>query len=151
MDVTAIFLTMVTIIGLLMVFSLRGKARKSTTTSKRGAGPSLDRRQFVLQWQRIEQLFEQAGTEHTRSAVFEADKLVDQALRQGGYRGETFAERLRSAERSFSHQAVYQGLWDAHKIRNAMAHELGFDLPKHAAGDCLEKFRRGLQELKVLS
>ncbi len=59
-----------------------------------------------------------------RHAVIEADKLVDWILKKESYQGETFADRLRSAEKDIS-KNVYNSIWDGHKIRNCIAHEDG--------------------------
>ena len=60
-----------------------------------------------------------------KQAVFEADKLVDYTLQAMGYQGETFAERLRSAERNIS-PGLYDRIWQGHKVRNQLAHEHNF-------------------------
>jgi len=57
-----------------------------------------------------------------KHAVMEADKVVDYAFRSYGYAGDTFADRLRSAEK-YLDRYVYQSLWEGHKVRNQIAHE----------------------------
>lgn len=90
------------------------------------------------------------GLEQTKAAIFEADKLLDSALRQSGFKGETMGERLKSARQHFGNNAVYQGLWEAHKMRNALAHEVGFDVPKVVGRQHLNQFKAGLQYLRVM-
>ncbi|MFA5157958.1 MAG: hypothetical protein WC451_02090 [Patescibacteria group bacterium] len=57
-----------------------------------------------------------------RHAVMEADKLADWILKKKGYVGETFADRLRSAEKDIPKES-YNNIWQGHKIRNQIAHE----------------------------
>lgn len=59
-----------------------------------------------------------------KHAVIEADKLVDFCLKAKGYAGETFADRLRSAEK-YMDKNSYQAIWYGHKVRNQIAHEDG--------------------------
>ena len=59
-------------------------------------------------------------------------------------------ERLKSAREKFGNNPVYQGLWEAHKMRNALAHELSFDLPKTQAVRHMQQFKAGLQYLRML-
>lgn len=59
-----------------------------------------------------------------RHAVIEADKLVDKIFKMKGYKGDTFAERLRVAEGDIDSK-IYQNIWSGHKIRNQIAHEEG--------------------------
>jgi hypothetical protein len=154
MDFGPLVLALVALIGLGILVMMRGN--KSGMTSKKAAkrssygSASLGKQDFALQWQRIETVMAQPGLESSRSAIVEADKLLDAALRQSGFRGETMGERLKSAREHFGNNVIYQGLWEAHKMRNALAHELGFDLPKSVAEQQLQKFKAGLQYLKVM-
>lgn len=122
----------------------KSRGRASTSVSK------FSNTQFAEHWQRIEGIMAQPGLEQTKAAIFEADKLLDSALRQSGFRGETMGERLKNARQHFGNNAVYQGLWEAHKLRNALAHEVGFDVPKVVGQQHLAQFKAGLQYLKVL-
>lgn len=137
-------------LGLLVWFKTRkrpaGKAGRKAATSR----PALSPRQFQEHWQRIESTMAQPGMENTKAAIMEADKLLDMALKQHGFKGDTMGERLKNAREFFGNKAVYQGLWDAHKMRNALAHEVGFDLPKAVGQSHLIQFKAGLQYLKVL-
>ncbi len=121
------------------------KTRKSGTVS---AG--LSAQQYHQHWSRIEQLMEQQGTESTKAALMEADKLVDTALKQKGFDGQSMGDRLKDARSYFGNNAVYDGLWQAHKMRNALAHELSFDVPKSVARQHLNQFKAALQQLRVM-
>lgn len=141
----------VIVFGLGILWQIKKSSPKKISPIRRGySSAGLGQQDFRHQWQRIESLMQQAGLENSKSAIFEADKLLDAALRQRGFRGDTVGERLKNARDHFGNNVVYQGLWEAHKMRNAMAHELGFDLPKTIAQQQLEKFKAGLQYLKVL-
>lgn len=70
----------------------------------------------------IEGLLSSSSSIELKHAVMEADKLVDYALKALHYSGETFADRLRSAEGQIN-QDAYQSLWYGHKVRNQIAHE----------------------------
>lgn len=56
-------------------------------------------------------------------AVIEADKLVDAVLKKANISGTSMADRLRKTESMVGH-GVYQGMWDAHKLRNSLVHEV---------------------------
>jgi hypothetical protein len=90
------------------------------------------------------------GGNGLRAAVSEADKLMDQALRQQGLPGETMGDRLKAAKGRFSSYDIYDGIWSAHKLRNALAHEVGFDLVPSQAKEALAQFERALKDLGVL-
>jgi hypothetical protein len=70
----------------------------------------------------IERLINSDNDIEVKHAVMEADKLVDHILKLKGYAGESFADRLRAAEK-FIDRNTYESLWYAHKIRNQIAHD----------------------------
>lgn len=88
------------------------------------------------------------GASGLKSSINEADKLLDHVLRQQGFNGNTMGERLKSATPRFSDR---NAVWRAHKLRNALAHEIGFDLVPSQAKEALADFERGLKDLGALS
>lgn len=80
-------------------------------------------------------------------AILQADKLLDKALKESGFRGETMAERMTSASRMFSQR---EAVWTAHKIRNRIAHESNVKINQQWAKKALGSFKRGLKDLGAL-
>ena len=106
-------------------------------------------REFIMQeWQEIQQLVDLNKPSARNQALIRADKLVDHALKVVSS-GETMGERLKNAQDAFSSWDVYDDLWKAHKIRNKMVHEAGFEPPYYTVKDALEKIKRGLRDLGV--
>lgn len=112
----------------------------------RKKGPTVDLQQFRRDWQEIERLG-QGSIHEALSAVIKADSLVDSVL-QKKVSGKTMGERLKIAQNRFS-QAAYQGLWDAHKIRNDIAHSNSTPQPE-AIHRAISQFRKALQEIGIL-
>jgi hypothetical protein len=130
--------------GILLYAMVLGAAKKP---NKQGTGVSyLDRTAVTLRWQAIMTTAE-SGPAGLKSAVSEADKLFDHVMRQQNFRGNTMAERLKQAERRLSDR---QGVWHAHKLRNALAHDVTFDLVPSQAKSALQDFERGLKDLGAL-
>lgn len=77
-----------------------------------------------------------------KNAVIDADKLLDFALGKRGFSG-NLGEKLKKAGPLFSD---LNGVWNAHKLRNRIAHELG-DINKSEAKMALDSFKRGLKDL----
>lgn len=81
-----------------------------------------------------------------RIGLMEADNLLAEALREKGYQGEGVAEMLKNA--SFK---TVQLAWDAHKVRNRIAHEgSNFELTAHEAKRAFTLYESVLRELKVI-
>ncbi|MEN9552211.1 MAG: hypothetical protein RI935_588 [Candidatus Parcubacteria bacterium] len=81
-----------------------------------------------------------------RIGVMEADNLLHEVLREKGYQGETLGEMLKAA--SFR---TIDLAWDAHKIRNRIAHEgLDFQLTEREAKRAFVLYESVFRDLKVI-
>lgn len=78
-------------------------------------------------------------------ALMEADKLFDHAMKDLGYTG-TFVDKFKKAQTLIFNS---QQIWNAHKLRNRIAHEAGFQPQKEQVQFALNSFRRGLMDLGV--
>lgn len=78
-------------------------------------------------------------------AIIEADILLDETLKDRGYAGASLGERLRSIS-----PAQLQSLndaWEAHKVRNQIAHEgADFVLTERLARETIARYRRVFDE-----
>jgi len=109
----------------------------------------VDKQLFRGRWQDIKHLAETQGQSNFAMAIFEADKMFDQALKVLGVPGETMGERLKSASDLMSPD-VYDGVWQAHKLRNTLAHEMNSEALSWDVKDALLAYERGLLEIGVL-
>lgn len=83
-----------------------------------------------------------------RLAVIEADILLEQLLEEHGFRGLTIGEKLKSASRETLRSL--DDAWEAHKVRNEIAHRGGdFILTKKIVNETLAKYRRVFGELQA--
>ncbi len=81
-----------------------------------------------------------------RIGIMEADNLLLETLREKGYRGDGLGEMLKTA--SFK---TIDLAWDAHKIRNRIAHEgSDFELTEREAKRAFVLYESVLRELKVV-
>ncbi len=80
-------------------------------------------------------------------AVIDADKLLDNALKQLRFRGKTMGERLVAAQRSITSN---DDVWYAHKLRNRLVHEANVKLREREVKDALMGIRRALKDLGAL-
>lgn len=99
-------------------------------------------------WQNIEKKFNPVVPESTRIAIVEADACVDDVLRQLGFEGEHFADRLARLEPEGL--STLPALWRAHKVRNDLVHTPGFTLGADDAEAIMNTYKDFLIELGVL-
>lgn len=110
-------------------------------TRRRRAIPLRDRTIILDKWREIEGLM---NKERVKEAIFEADKLLDFVFRKINLRGESFADRLRSAEKLLNN---YQDIWGAHKLRNRFAHELDFQPSTREIQQAINVFDQAIRRL----
>lgn len=75
--------------------------------------------------------------------VLEAEKILDGILTRHGYAG-TFADKLRAVGRLLPNE---QAVWEAHKLRNRVAHEVGLSLQDRQANSAVAAFEKALRSL----
>lgn len=106
-----------------------------------------DQKVVEERWARLEELVRGGKPSQWRQAVIEADKILDYALTQL-CAGTTLGERLQAARPLFLSD-TYQGLWDAHKIRNTLVHDSNYEISILSCREAVEKIKEGLKELGV--
>ncbi len=115
---------------------------------REGALTTLDRQTVREGWLKIEEQASFGKPSNYRSAVIDADKLVDFVLRRMYPADETMGERLKSVKPKFiNHYDIYDGLWFAHKVRNEIVHNVNFELPSVEVRNILDKFKAGLEQI----
>ena len=127
----------------LILWPFTNKAQRS-----RG-GLLLDKAMVQHRWQEIEMLVNQGGPSRLKSAIIEADKLLDYALRGKGYTGENTGERLKVARKSMS-ASGYDAAWQVHKLRNHFVHEINAEVLSWEVRKGINNFRHVLKELEIL-
>jgi hypothetical protein len=81
-------------------------------------------------------------------AIIEADIILDETLKRAGYGGVSLGERLRTI--TPTQLRSLDDAWQAHKVRNQIAHGgADFVLTKRLAEDTIKQYRRVFEELGV--
>ncbi len=77
----------------------------------------------------IVKLQNNGSNESSEQALMKADKLLDFTMKNVGIRGEYMGQRLKNAQNKFN-KPMYNNIWEAHKLRNKIVHEVGISIPK---------------------
>ena len=80
-------------------------------------------------------------------AIINADKLLDQALRERRFRGKTMGERMKVANKTWRNP---DHVWGAHKIRNRLAHETDMSVDYETTLRTLSAFKQALKDLGAI-
>ncbi len=75
--------------------------------------------------------------------ILEAESILDRALRDIGYQG-TFGEKLKKMQKTLPN---IDAVWNAHRLRNRIAHEPGLHISGSEAAAALAVFEKAIGTL----
>lgn len=128
----------VLIIGALLIAAI--------SLSKKGA-IQLDVDKYRSKWLSIENQFKRDEESSYHLCVLNADKLLDQAMRERGIKGETMGERMKTLQTTWSNA---NAIWTAHKLRNQIAHESDVRVSYDDARRALVSFKQALKDVGAI-
>lgn len=100
------------------------------------------------QWESVLRKFSTGSPDSVKLAVIEADKIVDDVLKNLGLEGEHMADRLERL--SPEEVKSLDRLWRAHRLRNNLVHEPTYQLSLPEAEAALDGYQAFLQEVQAL-
>lgn len=113
----------------------------------RRKGSVLNVERYQSRWLGVESSLRRDNHATYHLAIINADKLVDQALREAGFSGSTMGERMKSAQSTWTNPNY---IWSAHKLRNKVVHEPDIELSYEIAARTLMAFKQALKDLGAI-
>ena len=95
-------------------------------------------------WENVVAHIDSHNQSDWKQAIIEADMILDDILTGMGYRGESVGEKLKRVATG-DMQSLNEA-WEAHKVRNQIAHEAGFTLGHHEAKATINMYRKVFEE-----
>jgi hypothetical protein len=126
------------IVNLRRAEAAHSRARLETVLAA-DKGPAPDPR-----WQEILASLESTEPAVWRHAIMEADKILEEIVARLPVVGNTLGERLKNVEPGDF--LTINEAWEAHKVRNRIAHEAGFQLSEREAKLAIERYRKVFDE-----
>lgn len=114
--------------------------------AQKGQNIVVEKEHQAQTWAQIEQLMQLGNSSNYAKAILEADKLLDHLLKVKRAPGLTMGDRLKASRNLFSHEG-YNAAWQAHKIRNELVHNSGFEATDFIAKPAIENFKKAIHEL----
>ena len=107
----------------------------------------LDVDKYRSRWLTIETKLKREDENSHTLCIYDADKLLDSALRDRGLSGKTMAERMKQFQGNWTNG---NGVWAAHKLRNKLAHEPDAKVDYDRARQALVAYKQGLKDLGAI-
>lgn len=102
---------------------------------------------YRVKWLSIEQQLKRDDPNGYHLIILNADKLLDQALKERAVRGETMGERMKNCKQIFTNA---NSVWSAHKLRNQIAHESDVEVSYDQARRALSAFKQALKDVGAI-
>ena len=100
-------------------------------------------------WPSIRERLLGDNSDEWRLAIIEADIFMDRSMDNLGYRGETVSDKLKQL--TPTQLPSIQQAWDAHKVRNRIAHDgADFSMTSHEARQTMKEYQEVLRDLGVI-
>jgi hypothetical protein len=100
-------------------------------------------------WHEIQNHLHDPNPNSWKIAIIEADIFLEEVLNEHGYIGMTIGEKLKGANSSSF--TTLQDAWEAHKVRNEIAHASGdFILTKRLTQETLTHYERVFREFGAI-
>lgn len=150
----SIFLSLLFIIGTIyarmQAAQIEVRRHQRTAPKKKNpadnvAAADSEKQQHAERWARVEEHVGSPNESDCRLAVLEADIILDDMLKAMGTFGDTISDRLKTL--STQTLPSIQKAWEAHLVRNQIAHEgENFKLSQHEARRVIGLFESVLKE-----
>ena len=114
-------------------------------TGKRGY--TFNKEVYQAKFLEIENKFKKENPASYVTTVINGDKLLDKAMMEMGVPGKTMGDRLKRCGDKFTN---LNGVWQAHKLRNAIAHETDVEVSYKRAYNALAIYKQALKDLGAI-
>ena len=114
-------------------------------TGKRGY--TFNKEAYQARFLEIENKFKKENPTSYAITVINGDKLLDKAMMEMGVPGKTMGDRLKWCGDKFTN---LNGVWQAHKLRNAIAHETDVEVSYKRAYNALAIYKQALKDLGAI-
>ncbi|MBI4079917.1 hypothetical protein HY414_01665 [Candidatus Kaiserbacteria bacterium] len=130
------------------IFQIRRKEYRTFRAAQRTV-VAQDIPRTQLRWNRVLDQTNSSSPESWRLAILEADIMLNELLDVQGYKGETMADKMKQVDRA-NFNAI-DDAWEAHKIRNRVAHEgTAAELSHHEVRRVVALYERVFKEFKYI-
>lgn len=132
-----------------LIFKIREQLKKPLEMiADSVAEKDMPEKVIVQKWQSVLDKLTKEDQDSYKLAVIEADKIFDDLLKRIGYQGKDMGERLKQL--TPAQLSNLDEVWQAHKVRNQIAHQPDFKITRAQAQRAVEIYQRALEDLEAL-
>ncbi|MEZ4210609.1 MAG: hypothetical protein R3B38_02770 [Patescibacteria group bacterium] len=106
-----------------------------------------DKAKIRAAWDQINNLLDSTDDHAWAKAVMDADKVLDLAMAMVGAQGQGLGEKLKRNEQMLGD---VNRVWNAHKLRNRLAHDVDVNITKPAAVEAVRTFEGVIRRIGLM-
>lgn len=149
LEVASIMVTTVLVVAIILIIAKTGWLRLRVDRYQAVMlKTDLSKKRAADGWALAEKHFFAGDDNDLKIAVIQADNILEEALLHAGVRGANLGDRLKNIKRG--QIPNLEDVWQAHKLRNQIAHETALALKRDTAERALEAYKEALKNLGVL-
>jgi len=99
---------------------------------------------LTARWNKVTTAINSENQNDWKQAILDADTMLLDVLSGLGYQGDGVGEKLKRVQPG-EFKSI-DDAWEAHKVRNQIAHEGAFQLTHHEANQTIQRYRRVFEE-----
>ena len=148
LELMAVFISIVAVCGIVYNVYKSNEIFKAAHIFEEPKSLPPEKNKNLEDWQKILDQGNSENENDRKQAVIAADTLIEKIFDLAGFSGENLGEKLKNIDPADLDSL--DALWEAHKIRNNIAHEADYKLTKDDAGSALSRFEKALRELEYI-
>jgi hypothetical protein len=148
-ELTSVLVTLGLVVGIVILMArLRWIGSRVERYRHAILNADITKDQAKKSWKNIERHFFAGNDNDLKIALIEADTALDSALRNVGVVGANLGDRLKKVKTA--QLPNIDNVWQAHKLRNQIAHDQAMVLKRDVAERALTIYREALESLGAL-
>lgn len=106
------------------------------------------KKRVLKAWKTVVDYLQEDNAHAWKLAVIQSDILLDEALRAAGAPGKNIGERLKTINQSILPNL--NDVWNAHRLRNRIAHETEFMIDRQTATETTKIYEEAFRHLGLI-
>jgi len=146
LSLLAVFSIVVIVYSIIRILEIKKSEREKYAFATISVG--VENGENHKKWQSIVEKANSENPSDLKLAIIEADAILDDMVKKMGYSGDDLGERLKNIE--LSDFNTLPQAWEAHKVRNKIAHEGNFILTQREAKRIVGLYRKVFEEFEYI-
>lgn len=151
--VLSVLVSLILIVGIAFFGSKLWEIRRKETEKVYGSSTSVESGIIIkpktnFRWEAIVEHVNTETPAEWKQAIIEADKMLEELVDSFNLPGDNLGEKLKNISRA--EFTTLDDAWEAHKVRNRIAHEIGYNISQYEARRIIGLYEKVFREFDFI-